>query len=60
MNSKKGTWAMQKMKRSLNTLRASVQYIHTSNFGLENSSFRLLYQHHSSADCAKELFKGSN
>ena len=31
------------------------------DFGLKNSSFRLPYQHHSStADCTKELFKGSN
>jgi len=29
------------------------------DFGLKNSSFRLPYQR-SSADCAKELFKGSN
>jgi len=31
------------------------------DFGLKNSSFRLPYQRHSSsADCARELFKGSN
>jgi len=31
------------------------------DFGLKNSSFRLPYQHpSSSADCARELFKGSN
>jgi len=31
------------------------------DFGLKNSSFRLLYQRHSSsADYARELFKGSN
>jgi len=31
------------------------------NFGLKNSSFRLPYQRpSSSADCARELFKGSN
>jgi len=31
------------------------------NFGLKNSSFRLPYQcPSSSADCARELFKGSN
>jgi len=31
------------------------------DFGLKNSSFRLLYQRHSfSADCARELFKVSN
>jgi len=31
------------------------------DFGLKNSSFRLLYQRpSSSADCARELFKGSN
>jgi len=31
------------------------------NFGLKNSSFRLLYQRpSSSANCARELFKGSN
>jgi len=31
------------------------------NFGLKNSSFRLPYQRpSSSADCASELFKGSN
>jgi len=31
------------------------------DFGLKNSSFRLPYQHpSSSANCARELFKGSN
>jgi len=31
------------------------------DFGLKNSSFRLPYQRHtSSADCARELFNGSN
>jgi len=31
------------------------------DFGLKNSSFRLPYQRHSSsADCTRELFKGSN
>jgi len=31
------------------------------DFALKNSSFRLLYQRpSSSADCARELFKGSN
>jgi len=31
------------------------------DFSLKNSSFRLPYQHHSSsADCARQMFKGSN
>jgi len=31
------------------------------DFGLKNSSFRLRYQRpHCSADCTRELFKGSN
>ena len=31
------------------------------DFGLKNSSFQLPYQHpSSSADCTRELFKGSN
>ena len=30
------------------------------DFGLKNSSFRVPYQHHSSTDCARELFKVSN
>jgi len=34
---------------------------HFTRFWPKTSSFRLLYQrHNSSADCVKELFKGSN
>jgi len=49
-----------KKKCFLNTLRASLWYIRTS-IKKKNSSFRLPYQRpSSSADCARELFKGSN
>jgi len=42
-------------------LRAGVRYIRTFDFGLKNSSFRLPHQRlSSSADCTRELFKGSN
>jgi len=45
----------------LNTLRARHTIYSYFDFGLKNSSFRLPYQRpSSSADCAKELFKGAN
>ena len=46
------------LPRNNYTLRTGLRYI---DFGLKNSSFRLPYQcPSSSADCARELFKGSN
>jgi len=43
-----------------NTLRAGVRYIRTWNWS-KTSSCQLPYQRHSSsADCTRDLFKGSN
>ena len=44
----------------INTLRAGVRYIRTL-ISTQNQQFQLPYQHpSSSADCARELFNGSN
>ena len=45
----------------LGSIEAGPRYIRTSISAQKNSSFRLPYQRpSSSADCARELFKGSN